>query len=122
MNLRGVLNSIIYISIPFHAIIVNGAYRIIPTRHVWRPWVIFLRQGIHYVPPPRDGVVVAGAVVVPVETMGAVELFANVFVGLGGGIAAVAHQPAEWIIVVHLLYVAIGKTDGDAVVAYIVHL
>ena len=80
MNLRGVLNSIIYISIPFHAIIVNGAYRIIPTRHVWRPWVIFLRQGIHYVPSSRHGVVVAGTVVVPVEAVGAVELFAYVFI------------------------------------------
>ena len=58
--------------------------------------------------------------VVPVEAVGAVELFAYVFVGLGGGITAVAHQPAEWIIMVHLLYAAIGKTDGDAVVAQIV--
>ena len=57
--------------------------------------------------------------VVPVEAVGAVELFAYVFVGLGGGIAAVAHQPAEWIIVVHILYVAIGKTDGDAVVVQV---
>ena len=59
------------------------------------------------------------AVVVPVEAVGAVEFFAYVFVGLGGGIMAVAHQPAEWIIVVHLLYVAIGKTDGDTVVAQV---
>ena len=57
--------------------------------------------------------------VVPVKTMGAVEFFAYVFVGLGGGIMAVALQPAEWIIVVHILYVAIGKTDGDAVVAQV---
>ena len=55
--------------------------------------------------------------VVPVEAVGAVELFAYVFVGLGGGIMAVALQPAEWIIVVHILYVAIGKIDGDTVVA-----
>ena len=57
--------------------------------------------------------------VVPVQSVSAVELFAYVFVGLGGGIAAVAHQPAEWIIVVYLLYAAIGKTDGDAVVAQV---
>ena len=36
------------------------------------------------VPPPRDGVVVAGTVVVPVKAVGAVELLAYVFVGLGG--------------------------------------
>ena len=37
----------------------------------------------------------AGTVVVPVEAMGAVEFFAYVFVGLGGGIMAVAPQPAK---------------------------
>ena len=59
------------------------------------------------------------AVVIPVQAVSAVQLFADVFVGLGGGIMAVAHQPAEWIIVVHILYVVIGKTDGDAVVAQV---
>ena len=60
-----------------------------------------------------------GFVVVPVQAVGVVQLYAYVFVGLGGGITAVAHQPAEWIIMVHLLYAAIGKTDGDAVVAQV---
>ena len=45
--------------------------------------VVFLRQGIHCVPSSRHGGVVAGTVVVPVEAMGAVKLFADVFVGLG---------------------------------------
>ena len=59
--------------------------------------------------------------VVPVETMGAIELFAYVFVGLGGGIAAVAHQRAVGLVVVYLLHVAKG-VGHYAVVAYIVHL
>ncbi len=37
----------------------------------------------------------AGTVVVPVQAVVAAELFAYVFVGLGGGIMAVAHQPAK---------------------------
>ena len=40
--------------------------------------------------------------------MGAVEFFAYVFVGLGGGIAAVAHERAIGGEVVHLLHVSVG--------------
>ena len=72
--------SLLIYPIIFFPIRVNRIYWVIPTRHVWRPWVIFLRQGIHYVPSSRHGVVVAGTVVVPVQSVGAVELFAYVFI------------------------------------------
>ena len=58
-------------------------------------------------PPSRDGVVVAGTVVVPVKAMGAVEHFAYVFVGLQAGVAAVAHQGTVGVVVVHLLHIAV---------------
>ena len=60
-----------------------------------RPCVVFLRQGIHCVPSSRHGGVVAGTVVVSVEAMGAVKLFAYVFVGLGSVITLSASGNGE---------------------------
>ena len=58
-----------------------------------RPYVVFLRQGIHYVPSSRYGVVVAGTVVVPFEAV--VEFFAYVFVGLDSVITLSASGNGE---------------------------
>ena len=52
-------------------------------------------------------------------TVGAVEFFAYVFVGLGGGIAAVAHERAIGVGVVHLLHVSV-CVGHYAVVAQVV--
>ena len=52
-------------------------------------------------------------------TVGAVEFFAYVFVGLGGGIAAVAHERAIGVVVVHLLHVSV-CVGHYAVVAQVV--
>ena len=52
-------------------------------------------------------------------TVGAVEFFAYVFVGLGGGIAAVAHERAIGVEVVHLLHVSV-CVGHYAVVAQVV--
>ena len=62
---------------------------------VWWYAVVLLAHRVHGVPPSRDGVVVAGTVVVPVEAMGAVELFAYVFVGLGSVAALSASGNGE---------------------------
>ena len=62
---------------------------------VWWYAVVLLAHRVHGVPPPRDGVVVAGTVVVPVMAVGAVELFADVFVGLGGVAALSASSNGE---------------------------
>ena len=52
--------------------------------------------------------VVAGTVGVPVQAVGAVELFAYVFIGLQAGVAAVAHERAIGVVAVHVLHVSVG--------------
>ena len=70
--------------------------------------VEFLCQGIHYIPSSRHGVVVTDTVVVPVEAVGAVQLLSYELLGLQAGVAAVAHERAIGVVVVHLLHVSVG--------------
>ena len=52
--------------------------------------------------------VVAGTVGVPVQAVSAVQLLSYVLVGLQAGVAAVAHERAIGVVVVHVLHVSVG--------------
>ena len=52
--------------------------------------------------------VVAGTGAVPVQAVSAVQLLSYVHVGLQAGVAAVAHERAIGVVVVHLLHVSVG--------------
>lgn len=65
--------------------------------------VVLLAHGIHGGEAHDGGIVVAGAVVVPVQAVHHVELLAVVLVGLGAGVGALTVKVAEGEVVVHLL-------------------
>ena len=46
--------------------------------------------------------------VVPVQAVSAVQLLSYVLVGLQAGVAAVAHERAIGVVVVHVLHVSVG--------------
>ena len=81
--------------------------------------VVFLAHGIHGGEAHDAGVVMAGAVVVPVEAVHHVELLTVVLVGLGAGVGAFAEEIAEGEVMVHLLDGARG-VHHHAVVALMV--
>ena len=77
---------------------------IIQTIRIRADMIVFLRHWVHAHPTADGSVVMAGTVIVPVQTVHAVKLLAVVLVPLGGSdILTFAHQPAEGIVVAHLL-------------------
>lgn len=81
--------------------------------------VVFLAHGIHGSEAHDGGVVMAGAVVVPVQAVHHVEFLAVVLVGLGAGIGALTEEIAEGEVMVYLLNGARG-VHHHAVVALMI--
>ena len=81
--------------------------------------IVLLAHGIDGGEAHDGGVVVAGAVVIPVQAVHLVKLLAVVLVTLRAAVCALPEEVAEGVVVVHLLDGA-RAVDHHAVVALVV--
>lgn len=101
------------------ALQIHRIHWIIPAIGIGAEMVVFLTHGIDGGEAHDSGIVVAGAIVVPVQAVHLVKLLVVVLVALGASVGALAEEVAEGIIMVHLFY-RTRIIDHNAVVALVV--
>ena len=100
---------------------INKYYWIITTIHIRRNMVIFLTQWVETCESRHKRVVLACTIIVPVQSVGAVEFLAVILVGLQVVSAVVcrgAEHSAKWIVVRYLSHIANFVYNG-AIVAIV---